>query len=114
MTETVVWYLLKKEEKASEENIFTLQVEPPLSESQAPFSSFFLGRILPSIQAKHPDFSYELRKKDTLVTDIVFKGASPEQRKERLNQRLHGRSTRLWSGAKNKIRKRRKIRVILA
>ena len=66
----------------SQDAKISLKLDSPLADNQAPFSSFFLGRILPGMKEKHSDFRFELVKKDGLVSEILVSNASEEMQKE--------------------------------
>jgi hypothetical protein len=80
-------------------NVFTLRLSEPVYENEAPFSSFFVKRILKAMRDKHPEFDYATYKDaNGRVVSFEFEGADEKTRKEL-------ESTLAWTI--KRIRKRR-------
>ncbi|MDH2899751.1 MAG: hypothetical protein PXY39_02155 [archaeon] len=71
----------------AQSNAFTLKLETPVLESEAPFSSFYVNRILTGFKNKYPDFHWSFSKDaNGAITQISFAGIvkdhEDEQKKE--------------------------------
>jgi hypothetical protein len=58
-------------------NVFILRLSEPIYENEAPFSSFYVNRILKGFEQKHPCFSYHfVRNENGAICEIQITGLS--------------------------------------
>jgi len=78
-----------KDAPAEFTDTFILKLTEPVFESEVPFSSFYVKRILTRFHEKHPGFSWAFSKdvKDA-ITVITFRGLPSEDSKKELEAAL--------------------------
>jgi hypothetical protein len=85
----------KQPQSQAQANTFTLKVEPPVLESEAPFSSFYIARILAGFKTKYPDFRWSFQKDaNGAITQISFQGLAKDHEQD---QKKELESTLSWA-----------------